>query len=120
MVSAGTVVWAPDPFKPGQGTPRPWLVLSGDTLPYADEESIAVALTTQTHHPGSLAVPRNAWVKGDPKQRSHVLPWTVATLKHAVHVVGRQGTLTESFTDDVRTATISYLHSSQATGAAGR
>lgn len=109
MAARGTVVWAPDPFKTGSGNPRPWLVISTEQLPYPEEESIAVAFTTQTHHPGSLAVPSEAWVRGEPGQQSHVLPWTVATLKDAQHVVGTQGTITDAFTTRVTTATITYL-----------
>ncbi len=110
MTSRGTVVWAPDPFKTDSGNPRPWLVVSDDRLPYPEEESIAIAFTTQSHHPDSIAVPSNAWVRGEPDQRSHVLPWTVATLKDAVHVVGTQGSLTNEFTDRVASATVSYLN----------
>jgi hypothetical protein len=83
-------------------------------MPYYDEESIAVAFTTQSHHPRSFAVPSDAWVRGEPNQQSHVLPWTVATLKDDLHVVGTQGTVTEQFADQVTTATISYLDTSQA------
>lgn len=109
MADRGTVVWAPDPFGAGTGNPRPWLLVSGDQMPYPDEESIAVALTTQSHHPGSFAVPCSAWVRGEPGQQSYVLPWTVATLKEELHVVGTQGAITEEFTERVATATISYL-----------
>jgi len=115
MMDRGTVVWAPDPFKTGSGNPRPWLVISDDRLPYPDEESIAVAFTTQSHHPGSLAVPSDAWIRGEPTQQSYVLPWTVATLKDAVHVVGTQGSVTAPFTEQVVTATISYIDESSAT-----
>lgn len=81
MAERGEVVWAPDPFKSGSGNPRPWLVVSTRQLPYPDEESIAVAFTTQSHHPGSFAVPSEAWVRGEPRTQSYVLPWTVATLR---------------------------------------
>lgn len=114
MAERGTVVWAPDPFKTNGGNPRPWLVVSDDRLPYPDEESIAVAFTTQSHHQGSLTVPSEAWVRGEPEQQSYVLPWTVATLKDTVHVVGTQGSLTEAFTDRVVSATISYLDGAMA------
>ena len=113
MAPRGTVVWAPDPFKTGAGNPRPWLVVSGDRMPYPDEESIAVAFTTQSHHPGSFAVPSDAWLRGEPNQESYVLPWTVATLKDDLHVVGTQGSVTDDFTEQVATATTSYVDSSR-------
>jgi len=83
-------------------------------MPYPDEESMAVAFTTQSHHTGSFAVPSEAWVRGEPGQQSYVLPWTVATLKDDLHIVGRQGSITRKFTEQVTTATISYLDSSEA------
>ena len=113
MADRGTVVWAPDPFKTDGGNPRPWVVVSGERMPYPDEESIAVAFTTQSHHAGSFAVPSEAWVRGEPGQQSFVLPWTVATLKDDLHVVGRQGSATDKFTDSVTAATISDLDSSE-------
>lgn len=109
MANPGDVVWAPDPFKAIDANPRPWLVVAGKSLPYPDEESVAVAFTTQSHHSGSLPVPSDAWVRGEPNRQSHVLPWTIATLKDDLHVVGTQGSVTESFTERVTDATISYL-----------
>ena len=114
MVDRGTVVWAPDPFKTETGNPRPWLVVSSEQMPYSREESIAVAFTTQSHHAGSFAVPSEAWVRGEPGQQSYVLPWTVATLKDDLHVVGTQGSVIEEFTEQVTMATISYLEGSEA------
>jgi hypothetical protein len=82
-------------------------------MPYSDEESIAVAFTTQSHHAGSFAVPSEAWVRGEPGQQIFVLPWTVATLKDDHHVADRQGSVTDEFTDQVTSATISYLDDSE-------
>lgn len=109
MAERGDVVWAPDPFKSESGNPRPWLIVSDEQLPYSTAESIGVAFTTQSHHPGSFAVPETAWDRGNPDAQSYVLPWTVATLKDDVHVVGIQGTVTDSFTDRVTAALVSYL-----------
>lgn len=78
-------------------------------MPYAAAESIAVAFTTQSHHAGSVVVPSEAWLRGEPAQRSYVLPWTVATLKNDLHVVGTQGAVTAEFTDTVAGATVSYI-----------
>jgi hypothetical protein len=55
-------------------------------------------------------VPNEAWVRGEPGQQSCVLPWTLATLKDDLHVVGRQG----SVTDQVTAATTFYLDDSEA------
>jgi len=109
MPDRGTVVWAPDPFDTDGGNPRPWLVVSDERIPYSGQESIAIAFTTQSHHAGSITVPSEAWVRGEPNQQSYVLPWSVATLKDTIHVVGTQGVITTAFTDQVVAATISYL-----------
>jgi hypothetical protein len=82
-------------------------------MPYLDEELIAVAFTTHSHHAGSFAIPREAWARGEPGQQSYVLPWALATLKDDLHVVGWQGSVTGEFTDRVTTATISYLYNSE-------
>jgi mRNA-degrading endonuclease toxin of MazEF toxin-antitoxin module len=116
MASRGEVVWAPDPFKSGDGNPRPWLVVSAERLPYRNEESIAVAFTTQSHHSDSLVVPSEAWVRGEPDTQSHVLPWSVATLKDEIHVVGVQGTVTAEFTKRVANVLIAYLDPSAEDG----
>jgi len=78
---------------------------------YPEKESIAVAFTTQSHYPGSIAVPTEAWIRGQPGQQSYVLPWTVATLKDNLHIVGTQGSVTDEFADQITTATISYFDS---------
>lgn len=109
MTERGDVIWAPDPFAADEANPRPWLVISTDRMPYADEESIGVALTTQSHHPGSFGVASTAWNSGEPSTASYVLPWTVATLKADLHVVGTQGTVTEAFVERVAATTASHL-----------
>lgn len=112
MADRSDVIWALDPFKTGTGNPRPWLVIAADRLPYPDKESIAVAFTTQSHHPGSFTVPSSAWVRGEPQQQGYVLPWSLATLKDDLHIVGKQGTVTAVFTNKVATATSSYFEES--------
>ncbi len=102
-------MWASDPFNANTENPRPWLVVSGPDLPYPGEESIAVAFTTQSHHTESIRVPSDAWRRGEPRDQSFVLPWSVATLKDEVHVVGAQGSVTDAFTDRIAAATAEYL-----------
>jgi len=48
MVTRGDVGWSPDPFTTDSGNPRAWLVLADESLPYPDQESMAVAFTTQS------------------------------------------------------------------------
>ena len=109
MAARGEVVWTHDPFRDGGSNPRPWLVVANEALPYPDEECIAVALTTTSLHRGSIRVPEDAWTRGRPSDRGHVLPWCVATVKTDVHVVGTQGTLRPSFVERVVSALVAYL-----------
>lgn len=109
MPTRGEVVWARDPFRAGGSNPRPWLVVANEALPYPEEECIAVALTTTSHHRGSLRVPGAAWTRGEPSGRGYVLPWSVATLKSDLHVVGTQGAVTPSFAQRVVSALVAYL-----------
>lgn len=92
-------MWAPDPFNAEAANPRPWLVVSGQSLPYPDEESIRI--------------PSDAWVVGEPDDQSFVLPWSVATLKDELHVVGVQGEVTATFVERVTTATAEYLQAGE-------
>jgi hypothetical protein len=114
MPDHGTVVWALDSFKTDGRSLQPWLVVSGERRHSPDEESIAATFTTQSHYAGSFAVPGEARVRGDPGQESSVLPWTVATLKDGLAVVGRQGSVTNGSAEQITSATISYLGHSQA------
>lgn len=102
------VVWAPAPFKSGD-TARPWLIVASDRLPYPNEESIAVAFTTQSQHSGSLTVPSDAWVDGEPDRQSHALPWTISTIKDEADIVATQGRVTDEFRRRVVESLCSYL-----------
>jgi len=45
---------------------------------------------------------------------SFVLPWTITTLKDDLYILGQQGPVTDEFTEQVTSATISYLDSPEA------
>lgn len=90
MGRRGEVVWASDPFRDG-ANPRPWLIVAAESLPYPASDCIAVALSRQSHHPGSISVSSDDWITGYPNTSSFVLPWTVATLKQSIHIVETQG-----------------------------
>lgn len=76
--------------------------------------SVAVALSTQSHHAGSFPVPGEAWLRREPGEQSYVLPWTIATLKNDLHVVGQQGSLTDELTEQVSSAPTTYADNSVA------
>ncbi|WP_459194534.1 type II toxin-antitoxin system PemK/MazF family toxin [Halosimplex sp. J119] len=98
MPSRGDVHWGPAPHK---DTPayRPWLILSTDSHPFADEECICVAMTTQAHDEG-IPVTDDAWTAGGSAKQAYVSPWYVATIKHAAFD-RQQGALADSLVDRV-------------------
>jgi mRNA-degrading endonuclease toxin of MazEF toxin-antitoxin module len=109
MAKRGEVVWAPNPFDVENSNPRPWLVVSTDRIPYSEEECMVVALTTQGHHSGSIQVSSEDWLSGEPDRDSYVLPWTVATLKQSLHIVGLQGELRSGLVEETVDAVMWYL-----------
>lgn len=97
------VWWGPAPHKSGPSY-RPWLVVSDDTHPFAREEVIALAMTTQQHAEG-IAVPDDAWVRGGSRKDAYVSPWYTATIKHR-DLDRQQGTLAERIVSEA----VSALH----------
>lgn len=102
----GDVVWAIDPYRSGSN-PRPWVVISNTSLPYANQEYIALVLTTHSHS-GGRRLTASDWDYGQPAKTSYISPWTVATLKHD-HTDTIQGRLTARAVDEVVTALESYI-----------
>ncbi|MEZ3115703.1 hypothetical protein RYH80_07210 [Halobaculum sp. MBLA0147] len=98
VTSRGEVVWGRDPFRSGTN-PRPWVVVASARLPYPSRDSLAVACTTSSHHASAVRIPSGAWVAGDPNRESHVLPWTVTTLRDGEDVVGVQGRVRNQFVE---------------------
>ena len=92
----GDVIWAPDPFRQGS-SPRLWLVLSADTLPFPGEKYLCAALTTsnlQANHEVG-----DGWVAGrNPDKTSYCSPWVIGTIKHQA-VANPQGQISMAFTD---------------------
>lgn len=93
----GDVVWAADPYRSGSN-PRPWIVISNATLPYADLEYIALVLTTHSH-PGARRLTPTDWEYGQPAKPSYISPWTVGTIKHD-QIDTIQGRLTTSVVNE--------------------
>jgi mRNA-degrading endonuclease toxin of MazEF toxin-antitoxin module len=98
MTERGEVWWGQAPFK-NQGVYRPWLVVSTTTHPFADEECIAVGLTTTDHEEG-MSISTEVWLSGEPDVDSYVSPWFVATLKLRT-LERKQGRLEDWIVTDV-------------------
>ena len=102
----GDVVWAVDPYRSGSN-PRPWVLISNNTLPYAGSEYITMILTTKSH-PGGRRLAASDWEYGQPPRTSFISPWTVGTLKDD-QTRNVQGRLTASVVDEVVEGLESYI-----------
>lgn len=90
----GDVVWGIDPFKqdsaiddePTDGSsdiaPRPWLIVSTESVPFHPEQYLCVTFTTRTWHDESVPISENGWVDGGAPNETAVMPWTITAIKH--------------------------------------
>ncbi len=104
----GDIIWATDPLSE-KG--RPMLILGTPQFPNHGVQLITVLLSTKTYHEESLTI-RDDEYEGDPLgQRSHVLPWSLATLNSAADVELYLTSIIEDRTDDVMTQLVGYISS---------
>jgi mRNA-degrading endonuclease toxin of MazEF toxin-antitoxin module len=104
----GDIVWASDPLS-DKG--RPLLVLGTPQLPNHGVQLITVLISTKTYHEESLTL-RDDDYDGDPLgERSHVPPWSLATLNSAADVEHYLTSLVDYRTDDVASQLIGYISS---------
>lgn len=96
MYPRGTVVVAADPY--GNTPRRPYLVVSDDTHPFAEEQYIAVGITTKEYAP-SLPLD-DAFDEGGLTESSFVSPWAVVSLR-AVDIERAVATVERTVTDTV-------------------
>lgn len=107
MYIRGDVVRSVDPFKIGEAAERYWLILSDENHPFADEQSIAVAITTSPHDAG-LSIPDDAWVEGELPRTSYVSPWALHSPR-VEDITDRVGEFTSEFCESVLGASREYL-----------
>jgi mRNA-degrading endonuclease toxin of MazEF toxin-antitoxin module len=103
----GDVVRSVDPFKLGTDRQRPWLVVSDDSHPFADEQCIAVAVSTR-EYPDSIPLADADWEAGGVPRESFVSPWAVHSPRHE-EFVAWQGRVSQLFVSDVVDALESFL-----------
>ncbi|WP_336023869.1 type II toxin-antitoxin system PemK/MazF family toxin [Halobellus salinisoli] len=102
------MVWATDP--PSEKG-RPMLVLGTPRFPNHGVQPITVLVSTKTYHEEALPL-RDDDYKGNPLgERSHVLPWSLATLDSAGDVEHYLTTLVDERTEDVASQLIDYISS---------
>ena len=95
----GDVVRSVDPFKLGEDSQRPWLIVNNDMHPFGDEQLVAVAISTKEYD-DSIALDPDVWKTGGVPQQSFVSPWAVHSPR-VEDVVAWQGRVTDEFVDDV-------------------
>ena len=106
QLERGDIVWGIDPLS-DKG--RPLLVLGAPRLPSHGLQLVTVLISTKSYHDESLTL-RDDDYEGDPLgKRSHVLPWSLATLNSATEVEFHMTSLTDERTEDVATRTIGYI-----------
>ncbi len=103
----GDVVRSADPFKFGADSQRPWLIVNNESHPFADEQYVAVAISTKQYD-DSIALTSDVWDAGGVPQESFVSPWAVHSPR-IEDLVAWQGRVTEKFVDDVITEVVLYL-----------
>jgi mRNA-degrading endonuclease toxin of MazEF toxin-antitoxin module len=102
----GDIVWASDPLSE-KG--RPMLVLGTPQLPNHGPQLITVLISTKTYHEQSITLRDNDYA-GDPLgERSHVLPWSIATLTSTADVDHYLTSLVDERIEDVANQLIDYV-----------
>jgi len=91
------VIYAVDPFRSGSG--RPYVVLSSEAHPFADEECLA-ALVTTTPHPGAISL-GGEFETGALPRKSYASPWNLVTLKLDTDVFREVGSLDPALTQRI-------------------
>ncbi|SNR65882.1 type II toxin-antitoxin system PemK/MazF family toxin [Halorubrum vacuolatum] len=102
----GDIVWASDPLSE-KG--RPMLVLGAPHLPNHGPQLITALISTKTYHEQSITLRDNDYA-GDPLgERSHVLPWSLATLTSTADVDHYLTSLVDERIEDVTNQLIDYI-----------
>jgi mRNA-degrading endonuclease toxin of MazEF toxin-antitoxin module len=104
----GDIVWGTDPLSE-KG--RPMLVLGTPRFPDHGVELLTALISTQAYHTESIPL-RNEDYTTDPLgKRSHVLPWSLATLNSPAEVELHLTSLVDDRVEDVAMRTIGYISS---------
>ncbi|WP_042662463.1 type II toxin-antitoxin system PemK/MazF family toxin [Haloferax sp. ATB1] len=104
----GDIVWGADPLSE-KG--RPLLIIGAPQFPNHGVQLITVLISTKTYHEEALAL-RDDDYEGDPLgERSHVLPWSLATLNSAADVDHYLTSLVDDRAEDVASQVIDYISS---------
>lgn len=103
----GDVVRSVDPFKLGTSRQRPWLIVSDDGHPFADEQYVALAVSTKSYEE-SIPLSDAGWEAGGVPRESYVSPWAVHSPR-TEDLEAWQGRVEQSFVDRAVAVTQQYL-----------
>ena len=103
----GDVVRSVDPFKLGEDSQRPWLIVNNESHPFVDEQYVAVAISTKQYE-DSLALESDVWETGGVPRESFVSPWAVHSPR-IEDLIAWQGRVTDEFVGDVVDSLETYL-----------
>jgi hypothetical protein len=107
----GEIVWGIDPFKDSaEAEPepeRPFLVLSNETHPFAEQQFAGVALST-TPRDEAVAIDPNDWTAGGLPRQSYAYSWLLVT-RDRVDVSSVYGRLRSATVDTVLDRLVGYL-----------
>lgn len=103
----GDVVRSSDPFKLGEDSQRPWLIVNNESHPFGDEQYVAVAIST-TEYGDSIPLRTDVWNTGGVPRESFVSPWAIHSPR-IEDLVAWQGRLTKEFVDYVVETVATYL-----------
>jgi hypothetical protein len=107
-LARGDIIWGTNPLS-DKG--RPLLILGAPQFPTHGTQLITVRISTKTYHEESLTL-RDDDYESDPLgERSHVLPWSLATLNSAADVEWYMTSLVSDRTADIATRSIGYISS---------
>lgn len=102
----GDIVWGTDPLS-DKG--RPMLVLGTPRFAHHGVQLITVLISSKTYHEESVTL-RDDDYEGEPLgKRSHVLPWSIATLNGDEEVEFYLTSLVDNRTDDVVAQLVGYV-----------
>jgi mRNA-degrading endonuclease toxin of MazEF toxin-antitoxin module len=102
----GDIIWASDPLSE-KG--RPMLVLGAPNLPNHGPQLITVLISTKTYHEQSITLGEDDYADDPLGERSHVLPWSIATLTSPVDVDHYLTSLVDERIEDVASQLIDYI-----------
>lgn len=86
---------------------RPYICLSDETHPFADEEGLYAAATT-TSRSIAIRLTDEDFVDGGLPRETYVNPWTIVTIRHA-DMHGIEGLLREEIIEEIAERAAEYI-----------